>query len=362
MARLRGYNYGEHDVYDEELQLSRLPYGGVLTVDENESFNYSWRGQFEYVKNLGRHSINVMVGGELTSNKYKSYSQTNYGYMPERGLSFVDVPLGTRPNSDVNYTLNDAYARTKPSVSKSLSNTISYYISGSYMFDNRYAFNFSVRGDGSNRFGRMKKKNIYRCGLSGHAGAWTDEHWLQGQDLLNSLSLSATFGYQGNVVDNVSSNLIARILPLDTETGEFKMTYTKLPNPDLKWEKTRSVNLGINFSILHSKVNGSFEYYYKKTSDLITQREIPYENGEHSMYVNGGNMKNSGWDLSFSLVPVRTKDFVWSLGFNTSKVNNEVNSEFEPRGDWKEVIGGNYNKKGYPISSFWAFRFAGCKP
>ena len=143
-----------------------------------------------------------------------------------------------------------------------------------------------------------------------------DEHWLQGQDLLNSLSLSATFGYQGNVVDNVSSNLIARILPLDTETGEFKMTYTKLPNPDLKWEKTRSVNLGINFSILRSKVNGSFEYYYKKTSDLITQREIPYENGEHSMYVNGGNMKNSGWDLSFSLVPVRTKDFVWSLGFN----------------------------------------------
>ena len=67
--------------------------------------------------------------------------------------------------------------------------------------------------------------------------------------------------------------------------------------------RARSVNLGINFSILRSKVNGSFEYYYKKTSDLITQREIPYENGEHSMYVNGGNMKNSGWDLSFSLVP-----------------------------------------------------------
>ena len=362
VARLRGYNYGEHDVYDEEFKLSRLPYGGVLTVDENESFNYSWRGQFEYVKNLGRHSINVMVGGELTSNKYKSYSQTNYGYMPERGLSFVDVPLGTRPNSDVNYTLNDAYARTKPSVSKSLSNTISYYISGSYMFDNRYAFNFSVRGDGSNRFGQDEKEKYLPVWSVGARWNVTDEHWLQGQDLLNSLSLSATFGYQGNVVDNVSSNLIARILPLDTETGEFKMTYTKLPNPDLKWEKTRSVNLGINFSILRSKVNGSFEYYYKKTSDLITQREIPYENGEHSMYVNGGNMKNSGWDLSFSLVPVRTKDFVWSLGFNTSKVNNEVNSEFEPRGDWKEVIGGNYNKKGYPIFSFWAFRFAGLNP
>ena len=65
----------------------------------------------------------------------------------------------------------------------------------------------------------------------------------------------------------MSSNLIARILPLDTETGEFKMTYTKLPNPDLKWEKTRSVNLGINFSILRSKVNG-------RSSTIIRKQAI----------------------------------------------------------------------------------------
>ena len=129
------------------------------------------------------------------------------------------------------------------------------------------------------------------------------------------------------------------------------MTYTKLPNPDLKWEKTKSINLGINFSVLHSKVNGSFEYYYKKTEDLVTQREIPYENGEHSMYVNGGNMKNSGWELSFSLVPVRTRDFVWSLGFNTSKVYNEVSSEFEPE-IGKRLQAGNITRKGilFPVS------------
>lgn len=53
-------------------------------MDENEGFNYSWRGQFEYIKNFGRHAVNVMVGGELSSNKHKSYAQTNYGYMPER--------------------------------------------------------------------------------------------------------------------------------------------------------------------------------------------------------------------------------------------------------------------------------------
>ena len=361
IAGIRGYNYGEYDVFDTDFKVSPLPYGGELNVDENEGFNYSWRGQFEYIKNFGRHAVNVMVGGELSSNKHKSYAQTNYGYMPERGLSFVDVPLGTRPSTDANYTLN-GYARTAPSLTKSLNNTLSYYVSGSYMYDNRYALNFSVRGDGSNRFGQDEKEKYLPVWSIGARWNVTDEHWLQGQDLLNYLSLSATFGYQGNVVENVSANLIAKILPLDPETGEFKMTYTKLPNPDLKWEKTKSINLGINFSVLHSKVNGSFEYYYKKTEDLVTQREIPYENGEHSMYVNGGNMKNSGWELSFSLVPVRTRDFVWSLGFNTSKVYNEVSSEFEPTGDWKEVTGGKYNKKGYPVSSFWAFRFAGLNP
>ena len=125
--------------------------------------------------------------------------------MPERGLSFVDVPLGTRPSTDVNYTLN-GYARTVPSLSKSLNNTLSYYVSGSYMYDDRYALNFSVRGDGSNRFGQDEKEKYLPVWSIGARWNVTDEHWLQGQDLLNYLSLSATYGYQGNVVENVSAN------------------------------------------------------------------------------------------------------------------------------------------------------------
>ena len=362
VAMLRGYDYGLYDPFDDEFKTSFLPYGGVLTTDENENFNYTWRGQFEFIKNIDRHSMNVVVGGELSSNKYKSINQVNYGYMPDRGLTFVDVPLGVRPSTESDYTLNEQYARTSPSLSKTLNNTLSYYVAGSYMFDNRYALNVSVRGDGSNRFGQDEKEKFLPVWSVGLKWNVTDEPWLLGQDILNQLSLTATYGYQGNVVESVSSNLIAKILPLDEETGEFKMTYTKLPNPDLKWEKTQSVNLGINFSILRNKVNGSFEYYYKKTKDLVTEREIPYENGVNTMYVNGGDMKNSGWDLAFSFIPVRTKDFVWSLSFNTSKVNNEVSSDFEPTGDWREVTSGDYNKKGYPVSSFWAFRFAGLNP
>ncbi|MFR7808688.1 MAG: TonB-dependent receptor domain-containing protein [Butyricimonas faecihominis] len=273
--------------------------------------------------------------------------------MPEQGLSFVDVPLGTRPSTDANYTLN-GYARTAPSLTKSLNNTLSYYVSGSYMYDNRYALNFSVRGDGSNRFGQDEKEKYLPVWSIGARWNVTDEHWLQGQDLLNYLSLSATFGYQGNVVENVSANLIAKILPLDPETGEFKMTYTKLPNPDLKWEKTKSINLGINFSVLHSKVNGSFSITRKRR--LVTQREFLTRTGSIPC-VNGGNMKNSGWELSFSLVPVRTRDFV-ELGFNTSKVYNEVSSNLNRQGIGKRLQAGNITRKGilFPVSGHSVLR------
>lgn len=80
------------------------------------------------------------------------------------------------------------------------------------------------------------------------------------------------------------------------------------------------------------------------------------------MYVNGGNMRNSGWDLSFSVVPVRTKDFMWNIGFNTSKVYNEIESTLGATGNWREVTDGTFNKAGYPVSSFWAFRFVGLHP
>lgn len=355
IAVLRRYDFGTKTPVDKAFADSYLPYGGLLTETENENINYTWRGQFEFIKNFHLHSLNLMLGVEVGSNKQDGSSHTTYGYMPDRGETFVDVPshIGSYDNP---------YARVSPKIINSLSNTLSYYLSGNYMYDNRYALNFSVRNDGSNRFGQNANAKFQPVWSLGVRWNVTDEHWMENQGVFNNLSFSATFGYQGNVVDAVSPDLVARMEPIDAETGEYRMSFTKLPTPDLKWEKTRSVNLGMGFSVLNSKINGSFEYYYKKTSDLITNREVADENGVTTMYVNGGNMRNSGWDLSFSVVPVRTKDFMWNIGFNTSKVYNEIESTLGATGNWREVTDGTFNKAGYPVSSFWAFRFVGLHP
>lgn len=357
ITAIRGYEYGEFTVTDNEYKKSKLPYGGMLTVSESRNFNYTARIQAEFVKLCnGVHAVNLVAGFETRSNQYKGFSQTNWGYMPDRGKSFTNVPL----NYGITLVENTEYARTIPSVTDRLSNYISYYMSGGYMYDNRYSINFYVRGDASNRFGGSTKfQPVWSGGLRWNV---TDEHWMEGQNLVNNLSFSATFGYQGNVAENVSPDFIAKMGSVDSKTGEWKMTWSQLPNPDLKPEKTLSVNLGVNFAFLKSKLTGTFNWYYKKTTDVITTAKIPYENGTTSMALNDGDVKNKGWDLAFSVVPVRTKNFMWSLGTSFSGNDNTVNSKLESTKDWKKAAAGTLNKKGYPVGSFWAFRFTGLNP
>ena len=354
IARVRGYEFGEYSAGDKQFIASKLPFGGILNVNESRNHNYTWRNQVEYVQTFGPHAITAMIGEESRSNKYDGYAQSNYGYMPDRGKSFAVVPLYFGESKTPN-----TLASSNPTITDRTANYLSFYGNMSYMFDDRYAINASIRMDASNRFGQDKSARYQPVWSVGLRWNLTREHWLEGQNFLNDVSFRASYGYQGNVAENVGPELIAKIEPMDDKTGEYKLTISRLPTPKLKWEKNKSINMGIDFSILGSRINGSFEYYYKRTENMITTRQIPYEYGVTSLPINGGNMKNSGWDLSFSLVPVRTKDFVWSLSMNTSKVYNQLDSNLEPTGNWEDAVTGSFYKEGYAVSSFWAFRYTG---
>lgn len=355
IAGIRQYNFGAYGPADPDFLESKLPFGGELNVNESRNMNYTWRNQVEFARTFGLHAVTALLGQEARSNKYDGYSQINYGYMPDRGKSFANVPVlvGAEHNR-----LNPL-SRSNPAIIDRVANYLSFYGNVSYMFDDRYALNASVRVDASNRFGQDKSARYQPVWSTGLRWNITKEHWLEDQEILNDLSLRASFGYQGNVAESVGPDLICKMKEVNGNTGEYALTISHLPTPKLRWEKNKNINLGFDFSILHSKVNGSFEYYFKKTEDMVVGRNIPYENGVISMPVNGGDMSNSGWDLNFSLVPVRTKNFVWTLGMNTSKVYNKVESDLEPTGDWREAVNGSLNKNGFPVSSFWAFRFKG---
>ncbi len=356
IASIRGYNFEEFGETSTKYQESRLPHGGELNESDAQNKTWMWRNQLEFWRNFnGMHALSLMLGQESRSVRQNSYSAKTYGYMHERGRIFVNVPVTVK--STINSVANNLLQNNVPMIVDTENNTMSFYGTLSYMYDERYAVNASIRVDASNRFGQDKSTRylpIWSFGLRYNMGR---ERWLQGQDLLSDMSLRLSYGWQGNVASNVSPDLIAKISASDN--GGYDLTIKDLPAPKLKWEKVQNLNLGVDFSLFKNKIHGSFEWYKKKTTDMIVQQDVPYENGVLSRPINGGDMSNKGWDLGVSFVPVRTKDWVVSVGLTTGKVYNEIKSLIAPTGSYEEAISGNLNKEGYAVSSFWAFRFAG---
>ena len=359
IAAIRGYNFEQYAEGTDEYNDSFLPVGGELNEMRNNSTNWSWRNQFEYTKVFNEvHSFSAMLGQEMRSTLTSGYNMQSYGYMPDKGKIFVNLPEELTIGTGV--TQVNPYLKLKPTITDTKNNYISFYTTLSYMYDDRYAINLSVRSDASNQFGQDKSTRylpVWAVGFRWNVGS---EHWLAGQDMLSDMNIRFTYGFQGNVATSVSPDLIATIVP-KTEGG-YALEVNQLPAPELKWERVQSINVGTDFSLFKNHILGSFEWYTKKTTDMVVNQDVPLENGVLSRPINGGEMKNSGWDASFSFTPVRTKDLVLSLGFNFGMVNNEINSTLEPEGSWREAAFGNLNKEGYAVDSFWAFRFTGLNP
>ena len=358
IANLRGYDFEAYPEGSEEYNASYLPVGGELSEMENQSITWSWRNQLEYTKVFnGVHSLTAMIGQEIRSSKVEGYENTTYGYMPDKGKIFVNLPEEITQGT---VTYFNRYLRLRPTITETENNYLSFYANLAYMYDNRYSINMSIRSDASNKFGQDKSTRylpVWALGFRWNVGS---EHWLEGQDILSDMSLRFTYGFQGNVAESISPDLIATIVA--KTDGGYALEVNQLPAPDLKWEKVQSINVGADFSFFKNKVMGSFEWYTKKTTDMVVHEQVPLEHGVTSRPINGGEMKNSGWDASVNFTPVRTKDLVLTLGFNFGKVKNEVNSTLEPEGSWEEASAGNLYKEGYAVSSFWAFRFAGLNP
>ena len=362
IANIRGYEFGEYLSSDLDYKMSSLPHGGELSITENRKSNYTWRNQFSYVKNFGTHLITAMAGQEVTSAKYDGLSQTLYGYIPGRGKIVVNPPLTTQ-NTMGDLRENTLYNQISTKISDSKINTLSFYSAFTYTYDERYVLNASIRTDASNRFGQDKSARyqpVWSVGLRWNMGR---ERFLEGQDILNEFSIRASYGFQGNVSEGAGPDLIAYIPDgsqgISDATGEYLLKIKSLPNPKLKWEKNKTTDLGVDFVFWKNKISGSFEYYWKRGEDIIVMKEVPLENGVANMPMNGGTMKNSGWEISLSFAPVRTKDFVWSVSFNTSKNYNKLTSELASNESWQVAKSGTLHKKGYPVSGFWAFEFAG---
>ena len=363
ITAIREYEFGTQRPADELYQESQLPHGGELNTTEDRNFSYTWRNQLSYNYILKeKHRFSLMVGQELRSAKYDGVSSTLYGYFPGRGKTVTLPPKIIKRNGED--VANDILDRYSTVVTDRKSNYMSYYASFSYGFGERYILTGSFRSDASNRFGQDTRHRFLPVWSIG--GRWNVhyEPWMQNQEIISDLNIRATYGWQGNVAENYGPDLIASTSAgIDQgRTGEYMLSIVSLPYGDLRWEKTKTINLGADFGLFKNRLYWSVEYYWKKTEDMIVEKEVPYAYGVTSMPINGGNMSNHGLEISLSFTPLRLKNFVWNMSVNTSKNFNKVESTMAENESWMAAASGSLNKEGYPVTSFWAFEFAGLDP
>ena len=371
-TRIRNYEYGAVAANSTAYRGSRLPNGGLFSSTANATSNYLWRNTIDFNKQLRNEKDRLLlsIGSEIRSDRYEGLAATRYGYLPEFGRKFADVPariyVGTVGGVDQFSDNNLVGTASQSSITDRKLNYLSFFATAAYNLDGKYVWNGSIRSDASNRFGQNEKYRFLPVYSGGFKWNMANESWFDRTYWLNQFSPRISYGLQGNVVEGYSPDLIAAIptAPINATTGELFLNVRSLAYANLRWERTRTINLGLDLALFNNKIIGSFEYYNKKGTDIIVNRQIPSEYGIDLMPINGGNVLNSGYELSISFAPVRTNNWLWSLNFNTARNYNKVTNPGTTsyRGEWQRLAAGSLYKEGYPVSGFWAFDFNGLNP
>ena len=325
---------------------SFLPAGGSNKITDSHSYQWTWKAMAEYQQRFkDKHELELMAGTEIRhADASTLYSAVN-GY-DRKSLTSSPVIFPS-----------DNYARQFPLHTETHTENafVSWFATGSYTLLHRYTLGGSIRFDGSDIFGVAKK---YRyLPLYSVSGLWrvVDEPFMKNADFIDNLSIRASYGLQGNIDKNTSPYLVGTyqkvsILP---NNSEDIIRPGSAPNPDLRWEKTQSVNVGADFAVLDNAISLSVDYYYRKGSDLIGLRMLPLETGYSSTTINWASMENEGVEFALTTRNINTKNFTWftnlNFGFNRNKILKESVAE-----------NATYpGREGYPVGAIFAYKTAG---
>ncbi len=339
---------------------SYMPYGGELSTTNTHTKGLTTRLQANYNKYFGKnedHNINVALGLEASKNKVDGYSRTDRGFYIDRGKKFANsYPADTYLNFE-NWLRSNV-----PTITDSRTNLLSAYGTATYSFKNYFTLNINGRYDGSNQFGsRSNEKLLPIWSASGNAKLKDIFHI--DNDWLDELTFKASYGEQGNMLDGQTVKLVIKRGAVNTYYNELTSSVSSFANPDLRWEKTHSTNIGLESSFFHGRLQLGIEGYYKKTTDAFLDKTIADINGYNSYVVNSGTIINKGYNITFSATPVKLRNFYWILSGNVSKVINEVKTApGQETYELNDFLRGTAVVKGKPIGTFYSYRFLGLSP
>jgi len=340
-----------------------VPPGDILDEDYGAFTSQSFRTQLDYNKKLGGNSeLTGLAGYEIkdlhtTDNSYRLYGY-NDAQATNSSVDYVSsfpqyyFPGSTQqiPNNESEADLTDRY--------------LSYFANGAYTYDQRYIVSGSARFDQSNLFGvKTNQKGVPLWSLG---GSWIiNRESFYNADWLPSLKARLTYGYNGNIDKSLSAYMTANYFPADESVlNSPAASIVNPPNPDLRWERDKVINLGLDFSTKNNRISGTLEYYVKNGYDLIGDIPYPTSTGISVFTGNTADTKGSGFDLTLNTKNIdglfkwaSTVLFSYAQDIASNYKVQAPNSTYASSGDQ-----GLYPLQGKPLFALYSYKWAGLDP
>lgn len=325
-------NYDEEEYWNSYL-ISGSP-SGLATSSITQSSSWLNEQTLSYRKKISNHSFGILVGNTLQSNVNKRTFLQGTGF-PNNSF--------TKINSASAITGTQGWSKNT---------LVSFFGKVDYSFLERYLIDFSVRADGSSKFGVNREWGYFPA--VGVGWRLKQENFLKEVEAISELKLRASYGITGN--QNGIGDFAAQGLWSGGATyqGNPGISPQQLGNNDLRWEKTAQFNIGVDAGFLDGRLAVEFNYYDKYTKDGLLLLSTPATTGFSNYWSNAAEISNKGFELAITSTNVRNKNFTWTTSFNIARNKNKIEELPTPLqyGSRNLIL----QQEGFPLYSFWLYK------
>jgi iron complex outermembrane receptor protein len=318
-------------------------------------------------KEFGNHSINAVLGYSWQENTNGDGFQASSTNFPTDDIGYNNLGLGNP------YAISDFRVDFGPSYYDQI-RLVSDFARVKYGYNDRYLLQLSLRRDGSSAFGENNRWGYFPS--VGAAWRISQENFMKESNILNDLKLRASYGVTGNSAG--FSAYTTKLLYGFVGTTEYQgntinaISAIQNENPDLRWEKTATANLGLDFSLWSDKISGSLDVYDKRTTDVIYPYPVNTNQYLYSVLVaNVGEVTNKGYEVTLNAQVIHKGDFSWSTTLNLAHNENKIETlsndifkadsirVFTPDGGGQSGSTIQVLMTGKPIGTFYTYKYAG---
>ncbi len=314
---------------------------GSASTLQTQTTSFNTNNYFTYTPKIGEKNKLSAVLGE-------SYEQNNLKQSNAYGEQFP---------SDAIKNLSGATSITS-AVSRNTSYAfLSYFLRANYSFKEKYLLSASIRTDGSSRFGPDDRYGWFPSASAG----WvlTEENFLKTSKAISFLKIRGSWGQTGNA--EIGENQFYSLYTVTNYPSFPGFAPLQLGNPDLHWEKNTQTDVGVDYGFLNNRITGTIDAYYKHSTDLLLNVNIPATTGYTNILENLGALENKGLEFSIETKNFDNKNFKWTTSFNIAFNKNKILNL-----DGQTIIAGfeidQIAQAGQPIGAFYGPKFLGVDP